>query len=111
MSAHRIIYSPGVPSSIQNVFLNLKDPTCREQIMWREVAARAILDALGHTGISEKPYHNRTVREARNWFKFADGNPDALGPIFAFDCADIELSSIYKDIINAKPFLYEETGK
>lgn len=57
--------------------------------MWREVAARAVLDALGYTGLNETQPHNRAIVEARHWFQ---NNRDDVEAVF--DLAGIDPDSI-----------------
>lgn len=72
MLARRITTAKRVPEKIQTYFKNLSQPESADETMFREVVARAILDAVGLTGISEANEHNAVVRDARGWFKTSE---------------------------------------
>jgi hypothetical protein len=57
-------------------------PSCGEQVLWREVAARAVLDALGVTPPlrnNRSPYERATViAEAQRWFRHHERNVEEV---------------------------------
>jgi hypothetical protein len=81
--AERMSANPDIPFEIRKTFANAEEPSgpnCEIIIMWREVVARAIMDALGYTGQTEPDKHNAILREAQWWFKYS---PD-LQEVFDF---------------------------
>jgi hypothetical protein len=70
MATHRLTFTPDIPEPIQRAFLLADEPSSAEENLWREVVARAVLDALGQTGLTNEPeQHIRAIREARRWFR------------------------------------------
>jgi hypothetical protein len=69
--SERIFQNAEIPFEIRKVFANAGEPPeeFRGQVMlWRECVARAIMDALGHTGQSEPDRHNAILLDAQQWF-------------------------------------------
>jgi len=89
---HRIVTMGEIPFNIRKCLYNAPEPVTPFDKLWREVAARLILDGLGITGHHNKPYmHNDAIRSARNWFNLND--PDVYE---VFDLAGLE---DYTDVI------------
>jgi hypothetical protein len=83
---HRIVTMGEIPFNIRKAFYNSPEPVTPYDYLWREVAARLILDAIGLTGHHNKPYmHNEAVRSARNWFNLNDVDVNEV-----FDLAGLE---------------------
>ncbi len=63
-------------------FFRAEKPLCPDQVLWREVAARAVLDALGFTPPlrDNKSTGERyiTIIGAQNWFRKDDENVTAV---------------------------------
>jgi len=103
-----------VPPYVKKVFDNAPRPRTPEENLWRERAARMILDALGHTNLTmKKKRHNEAVRYARRWFRgmFKD-HPD-IGETddaeATFDAANLTGFSKVRDAILAiEPYLIPE---
>ena len=85
MSVRRLSNIDAIPHEIRRAFRNSFEPREWEETLWREVAARMTLDALGYTGLTGEPEkHDAAVREARRWFK---GIPELDSPVIVFDYA------------------------
>ncbi len=68
--------------------------------LFQRVIGRAIMDALGWTGIDKPTEHNRAVRAARVWFKFGE-NVEEM-----FDDAKIKNYHVVREhVLNRRPFL------
>lgn len=67
----RLYLSRRVPVSVKRAFYLAGASTGPEQDLFRDVAARAVLDAVGVTGLSEQPYHTDAIVEARQWFRLS----------------------------------------
>ena len=68
--------------------------------MFREQTARATLDALGLTGLSDFKEHNIAVRDARAWFQ-AEA-PEVTNEVTIntfFECAGIILADIRPHVL------------
>lgn len=69
MSARRIPTYDDIPDAIKKAFGAPWSPVIEEEVLEREVAARAVLDALGHTGEPDSDDHRKAVLDAREWFR------------------------------------------
>ena len=69
MSTRRLLFIPAIPRQIRRSFDISEHDILPETKLWREVAARAVLDSLGYTGLNEMQPHNKAVIEARHWFQ------------------------------------------
>lgn len=97
MSLRRLSNIDCIPIEISKAFRNADEAVVSEVILWREVAARMVLDALGYTGLTGEPEkHDATVKEARRWFR---GIPDTQSPMTIFDYAN--MTGYYFDIKKA----------
>lgn len=103
MSVRRVYTLENVPASVRRAFRSLDEPSTPEQRLFQEVVARAVLDALGHTGLSDADQHNAAVRGARVWLKMADNND------IWFDLAGLDADTLRKPILNMpKDQIYRE---
>ena len=79
LATELVIMQDGIPDVIRRAFRRtVGHATCMEQMLWREVAARMTLDALGITPevITVRPdmdkavytRYAKAVNEARDWF-------------------------------------------
>ena len=102
MSARRIIFVGAVPIAVKRAFNSLEPTDLGEVILWREAVARLCLDCVGETGISKPSYHNKLVREARNFVR--------LDPAFETMCdfAGLEPSALKRPLLSVKPFMHPE---
>jgi hypothetical protein len=104
MTTQKLLLSVDLPDNVKNIFKKAPTPYRTEENLWRDVAARVILDAMGFTGLTGEPTkHNKAVREARMWFKFDDENVQMV-----FDLAGLELYTIKETIVNWEPRYFEE---
>ncbi len=91
LAVETLLRSNMVPDTIKIVFRRtVGQMKTAEEMLWREVAARMTLDALGITpeaikvfdGMSKQRYdaYARTVREARRWFlsRFESADADEV---------------------------------
>lgn len=97
MSVRRLLTTELVPYNIRKEFRNLAPASIPEEDLWRDVAARVILDACGHTGASELDIHDKLVREARNWFTLCEDVE------FVFDLADVDFRFITDEVLEQDP--------
>lgn len=94
--AERMSANTDIPFEIRKVFANAEDPspeTLEHTTLWREVVARAILDALGITGQTEPDRHNAILHDAQWWFKYS---PDLRE---VFDLAGLPLKITRDSVI------------
>lgn len=85
-------------SPVAKFFFQAERPLCPEQAVWREVAARAVLDALGVT----PPLRNNkselergaVIREAQSWFRSGDDAP------LVFRLAELPFESVRNAVLN-----------
>ena len=61
-----------VPAPIRRAFATADRPQTSYELLEREIAARAVLDAIGVTGEASPFDHDRAVRDARTWFRWSD---------------------------------------
>lgn len=89
MSTRRLLFIENVPKPIRRAFEGSESDLSPEIKLWREVAARAILDSLGYTGLNELQPHNKAIIEARQWFQTSKEDVETV-----FDLAGIEPNSV-----------------
>lgn len=104
MTTQKLLLSINLPDRIKNAFKKAPSPYLSEENLWRDVAARGILDAMGFTGLTGEPTkHNKAVREARMWFKFDEENVETV-----FDLAGLEYKAIREIVVDWEPRYFEE---
>lgn len=99
--SERISISTKLPFEVRRAFANAPEPDGEERnqvMLWRECAARAIMDALGFTGHTEIDKHNAVLEEAQRWFKYS--HEDVR---LTFEYAQISLESCRESIIQNFP--------
>lgn len=65
MSMRALIHHPKIPERVRRAFYQAIVSTSAEQVLWREAAARHVLDAFEITGCDELA----VIEEARTWFR------------------------------------------
>ena len=105
MSVSRLCKIPIISDSIKRAFLCADVYQSAEDILWRAVAARAVLDAVGYPGISDPEKWNKAVKEARLWFRYSDDNK-TLQSVFAM--AGINLKLVRIDILKVSVRYYDK---
>lgn len=90
-----------IPIRIKIAFRRAPPPTYGEMALWRAVASRATLDALGFSGYGDILKHNRVVQNARNWFRLGD-------TVFVFEMASVDLKPVKEEVL-AAPGRYRTT--
>ncbi len=117
MSTRRLAVIGNIPSLVKKIFSEAGAPVSAVERLWRERAARMILDALGHTNLTVKPvHHNETVRYARRWFRqmFAvHDDPRMVDDAEAtFDAAGIDgYHSIRDAVLQVLPILFADQNE
>lgn len=99
--AERIAVSPDMPFGVRKAFANAGEPPewCRPWVLlWRECAARAVMDALGFTGQTEVDKHNTIMLEAQRWFKY---NYDDMREVF--EMAEVSLEITRESVLENLP--------
>ena len=92
-----------VPFQVRKVFYHVEDAPGPCEEMFQHVVGRAVMDALGFTGLDKPHQHNTTVRAARVWLKFSKDVDDF------FEFAGVRDVKIVRDIIlETKPFLKKD---
>jgi hypothetical protein len=97
VSVERLLSSFRVPDSIKKSFIHASHTSIKERLLFQNVAARAILDALGMTGL-EEPAHGEAARLARQWFKHFPADVEMI-----FDLADIPSDGIWTQLQPKRP--------
>lgn len=75
-----------------------------EEKIWRAVAARAVLDAVGKPGVSDPDKWNKAVKEARLWFRYSDDDKNLQT---VFELAGVELAVVREEVLKVKVRYYE----
>lgn len=70
MSAHRICVTQEVPVEVRRAFRDSVSSQPDDARLFQEIAARAVLDAIGLTGEFDPQDHDRAMFKARTWIKF-----------------------------------------
>lgn len=107
MSTRRLPIIEAVPPGVKRLFNGAEEPRSNEERLWRERAARMILDSLGNTNLTVKPRrHNEAVRYARRWFRGLIVDDDAES---TFDAGGINgFHEIKRSILAVEPFLFPD---
>lgn len=86
---------PLVPHVVKYAFKFANQPTSEEQLLWRLVAARAVLDCVGVTGFgpSQHKKHMAAVVDAQKWFR---NNWDYVREVF--DRAGVEVEGVRESL-------------
>lgn len=114
MSSRRIPYMEEVPYSIRRAFLGAEEPSTPEELLWRERAARMVLDALGLTGlVGKRKKHSDAVQYARRWFRGIYDSPELPqelrdSAIGTFESAGINYGAVVGPVLDATPLPLEE---
>lgn len=82
-----ILTMPRIPMNVRSVFARPGLPNCGEERLFREIAARAVLDALGTTSPAETTDHAELVVQARIWLF---GDVDCVGECFELGGLDLQ---------------------
>jgi hypothetical protein len=107
MSTRRLNVIVAVPHSVKRLFSEATEPQSNEERLWRERAARMVLDALGNTNLTVKPKrHNEAVRYARRWLKELIADDDAEA---TFDAGGIiGYPEIRRKVLAIEPALFPD---
>lgn len=117
MSTRRLAVIGNIPPLVKKIFSEAGEPISPVERLWRERAARMILDALGHTNLTVKPvHHNETVRYARRWLKqvyaYLDDPKMVDDAEATFDAAGIDgYHSIRDMILQVLPILFADPNE
>lgn len=112
MSTRRLAVIVSVPPYVKKVFNSASEPATPEERLWRERAARMILDALGHTNLTmKKKRHNEAVRYSRRWLRgvFMDHSDVSKtdDPEATFDAANlIGFNEVRDAVLAVEPILF-----
>ncbi len=87
---------PFVPPNVKYVFKHADPVVSEEQLLWRLIAARAVLDAVGWTGFGPSLYkkHLSAVIDAQRWWR---NNWDYAQQIF--DLAGVEIEGVRETMV------------
>lgn len=117
MSTRRLAVIGNIPSLVKKIFNEAGEPISPVERLWRERAARMILDALGYTNLTVKPvHHNETVRYARRWFKqvyaYHDDPKQVDDAEATFDAAGINGYPFIRDaVLKVQPILFPDLNE
>lgn len=92
-TTRKLIALKWAPAVVRQAFRRANDPLGPEECMWREVAARLTLDALGHTGLAQTD-HRKAVRDARIWFTHSKDVCEV------FDMAEVNSADVRRSVVN-----------
>lgn len=116
MSSRRIPYLKEVPYAVRRAFRCADEPHSVEERLWRERAARMVLDAVGLTClIGKRKKHNDAVGYARRWLKGFYDTPDTPPELWdsargTFDAGGINYEAVAGPILATKPILVEDSN-
>ncbi len=106
MLPSRIAKLKFIPFDVRKVFYHSIDPRNPYEDMFQHVVGRAVMDALGFTGLDEPGEHNTAVRAARVWLKFGEN------VVETFDLAQIDhIDVVRKSVQDTTPYLRPEDEK
>lgn len=110
LSTETIARHLGVPGEVKRPFIrSIGHAKSMEQMLWREVAARMTLDALGITpdavrifdGMARSDYkvYARAVTEARVWFR------KRKDPELVFEMAGVDIGPVQEAVLKLAPLV------
>lgn len=106
MLPSRIARFSFVPLEIRRALYHVGAARCPEEDLFQNVIGRAVMDALGFTGLDEPSDHNTAVSAARVWFKFGDNVAEY------FEMARVEnVHIVRKEILAVSPKVRPERPK
>lgn len=99
MSFRVLVECEDVPFKARQAFGTASRPESREELLWREVAARITLDACGYTNFSkadkgEYREHLKAMGEAHQWFRY-----DHDDVVAVFDLAGVRYEPVIEAIL------------
>lgn len=99
MSYRVLVECKDVPESARRAFGIAARPNSAEESLWRDVAARMVLDACGYTNFSKADKgdyreHLKVMGEAHNWFR-----NDASEVEEVFDMANVDHEPVMRAIL------------
>lgn len=103
MLPYKIAQYKFVPRAIRKAMFQSRSPANSYEQLFQSIAGRAIMDAIGFTGLENPHEHNMAVRQARVWFKFSE-NVEEIFELGGLVCAKevraavIKATGIYRDI-------------
>lgn len=106
MLPSRIAKLKFIPFAVRKVFYHAAAPTTPHEGLFQHVVGRAVMDALGFTGLDKPSDHNIAVRSARVWLKFGP-NVDEY-----FQLSNIDhVKKVRKSVLATRPYLRPEEKK
>ncbi len=93
----RILLVNKVPERVRRTFGGLPPVKLDEELLFRDVCARAVLDAVGVTGAADARDHNDIVRLARTWLRFGSNKDDF------FDHAGLDMDAVIPETLAIDP--------
>ncbi len=74
MSVKALISVASIPAEIREAFIRAPETENPYEALWRDVAARVVLDSYGFTLVKnpQSREHIDAIREARRWFRKGD---------------------------------------
>jgi len=104
MLPSRIAKFAFIPFAIRKAMYCAASPRNPDEDLFQHIVGRAVMDALGFTGLDKPHDHNTEVRAARAWLKFGDNAED----YFLF--ARIEKFDLIREkVLATRPFLMKES--
>ena len=85
-----------IPLEISRAFNQAPEVSMEQELLLREVCARAVMDALGQTGEWEVAKHNKAVRSARTWL--LEETEYSHWRDAVFDLASVQLPQIQRSL-------------
>jgi hypothetical protein len=94
LSVAKLLTVQTVPEFVRRAFFKADAPVNPEQKLMRDVLARAVLDAVGYTSLTDATAHLRVMTEAVEWFIGAE-NVEWL-----VELADVDLPDIRTNVLS-----------
>lgn len=91
MSVNTLIDADVIPREVKKAFVTASDPESAEVTLWRNVAARMVLDAYGTTAVKTDFEHGQTIRLARRWLWSRSADE-------VFSMAGIDIARVLKQV-------------
>lgn len=97
----RIVKMQRLPKEVREAFYNADGDDEAENGMFRDIIARAVLDAVGTTGLEDRSERSQAVMDARVWFKGENPYREAI-----FSLAGVEPQAVINYVRGLPPYDY-----
>lgn len=100
MLVDRVSCEERIPEDVRTIFKELPETSSEDEILFREVVARAVMDSFGSTGLNDRDEHEVAMGSAIRWIRFGFRDEDLIYDTTEtfFDIADVDLPAVRRAV-------------